>query len=289
MLTRSCLYRRALQDLKMPPLTHDNLEQPASRLLSIPSELRLEIWRLLLLPPNVRSLNGSHYSKQSPLFQFAMPLLCTCRQIYNEAASVLYDENLWIFIKEENLLSNPSGWAFYTSESTGNEFVAHPGGIPLPHYSKLENLVKNPTLSVDISYSNLEARLRSPEQYRYAVPYERFVMDQICTLVGNRVTRSETAMMLWLGDQPPGRSRSEIHNLLLQPFKAIRELTDVIIMGAASEKASQDLTKTMTTPVSSYAELEDILNEYKVEGNILSTRSGTPRLYLSMTREDASI
>ena len=219
----------------------------------------MKIWRLLFLAHNARVLDGSGSaeSKNSPLFQFAMSLLYTCRTIYEEAAAVLYRENLWIFFTEENELWNRNGWAFYTNESTQNRVVTSHRGLPLYFHNKIKALVTNPVLTVDISYSDLEMS-RSSRKYQFAVPFESCILHQICELLWHRALETGTKMIFCLGEQL-GRSRSELHDLLLLPFKNIRGLDQVIIKGAASKQAGQDLKKIMKSHISSFPEFEAIL------------------------------
>ena len=130
-------------------ISDGDVEPSTSRLMAIPTELRLKIWRLLLLAPNVRVLDGFKRPGETPLFEFAMPLLCTCRKIYNEASAVLYQENLWIVLAEENMFSNLHEWALYTDQNATSPIRAY-RGISLPIYSKIKDLIKNPILTVDI-------------------------------------------------------------------------------------------------------------------------------------------
>ncbi|MCJ1233239.1 hypothetical protein MMC14_001194 [Varicellaria rhodocarpa] len=67
----------------------------------------------------------------------------------------------------------------------------------------------------------------------------------------------------------PGGSRLELHSLLLRPFKALRGLKEVTLKGAISETACQNLSRTIRSSFNSYSEYEEILVEYKTEGNIL--------------------
>ena len=170
----------------VPPLSNQNGEPPVSRLMTIPLELRLKIWRLLLLAWNVRVLGSSKQtSKSIRLFEFAMPLLCTCRQIYEEDTTVLHGENLWMFFTEENVLDNGEGWAFY-SDKPRSQYVTFSQALSLPSHSQLKNLVKNPIPTVDVSYSDSEISRKS-RTYRYAVAFDRHIKPQICSLISKRV------------------------------------------------------------------------------------------------------
>ena len=242
------------------------VELSTSRLMSIPTELRLKIWRLLLLAPNVRVLDGFKRSGTSPHFDFAMPLLCTCRKIYNEASAVLYEENLWSVLTEENMVFNPHGRAFYTNQNTAGS-IEEDRSISLPTYSKIKDSIKNPVLTVDISYSDPKMSEKSGK-YQYAVAFDRYILLQICSVLWIRVLAVGVNMTLSLREHPRG-SRFELHSLLLRPFKVLRGLKEVTIKGVISGTVCQDLNRTLRSSFNSYPEYKEILTEYKTEGDLL--------------------
>ena len=251
----------------IPLLFNKNGDPPVSRLMTIPVELRLKIWRLLLLAWNVRILDSSkQISNYVQLFEFAMPLLCTCRQIYEEAASVLYNENFWMFFTEENALNNKDGWAFY-SDGPRSQFVTWNQAVCLPDQCKLKGLVKNPNLKVDISYSDLEMSKMS-HKYQYAIAFDRYLLPQLCGLISKRALETGIKMTLSLREHSV-MSRLEKCNLLLLPFKAVRGLHEVTVRGAVSKTVVKDLKRTMKSSFRSYSELEEILRDYKNQGNAL--------------------
>ncbi len=69
-----------------------------SPLLSLPPELRREVWRLVLLAPRrLRPMQGSNHGLLPRLVKVAdsIALLGACRQIYDEALDILYQCNLF--------------------------------------------------------------------------------------------------------------------------------------------------------------------------------------------------
>jgi len=69
-----------------------------SPLLSLPLELRREVWRLVLLAPRrLRPMQGSNQGLLPRLVKVAdsIALLGACRQIYDEALDILYQCNLF--------------------------------------------------------------------------------------------------------------------------------------------------------------------------------------------------
>ncbi len=69
-----------------------------SPLLSLPLELRREVWRLVLLAPRrLRPMQGSNHGLLPRLVKVAdsIALLGACRQIYDEALDILYQCNLF--------------------------------------------------------------------------------------------------------------------------------------------------------------------------------------------------
>ena len=73
--------------------SHSNLLPP---ILRLPPELRLKIYRLLLLSDRTVRMVWLKENESTPQPNRLFPaILCTCRLIYNEAAGVLYGENLF--------------------------------------------------------------------------------------------------------------------------------------------------------------------------------------------------
>lgn len=73
--------------------SHSNLLPP---ILRLPPELRLRIYRLLLLSDRTVRMVWLKENESIPQPNCLFPaILCTCRLIYNEAAGVLYGENVF--------------------------------------------------------------------------------------------------------------------------------------------------------------------------------------------------
>ena len=73
--------------------SHSNLLPP---ILRLPPELRLKIYRLLLLSDRTVRMVWLQDNELFPQPNCLFPaILCTCRLIYNEAAGVLYGENVF--------------------------------------------------------------------------------------------------------------------------------------------------------------------------------------------------
>jgi len=80
-----------------------------SRLLSLPAELRLQIYTLLLSPPHlatIRRISSRGYCSDYilPPLSLTPSLLGTCRQINNEATPILYGQNT--FAAHQSLLTD---------------------------------------------------------------------------------------------------------------------------------------------------------------------------------------
>ena len=139
-----------------------DLSNGPSPLLSLPRELRDEIYRLVLVPQanKPKDLTISHYSYKythpEPLDKerwLNTAILRTSRQIYQEASAILYDETVFFY-------NNPFVGLWYNGNNRHEKY----------HLCVLQTCSECPTvdkLPTTLMMSDTMARMRRVELYEY--------------------------------------------------------------------------------------------------------------------------
>ena len=232
--------------------------------MTVPREIRLEIWRLLLSATNRYITKHRKWSEPSSFFDFDLSILVVCKKIYREAASVLYDENMWIFLSEENITANPRNLALYTGEPRQGMGIYESAGLLIPSQHRLEDLIKSPILSIDLSY-------RGPQpdsafrKYKYAVAFERQIMPHICAMIWKRARKEDLNMTIKFQSQAV-KMTCGAYGHIISSLRTIRGLGNVKIWGPITEADRQQLEKDLESSYGSYGECAELLTEYLAQG-----------------------
>ena len=222
----------------------EQIDKTGSLLLSIPGEIRNQIWRYLLLTKYARELDP----KQN--LTISASILLTCRQIYRETSSILWGENYWIVVSEVWRGILPSH--LHRRPGLPFRFLDNPDQLP------------HPALAVAISFDDTPLVPEFRRTYTFA--YDRYFLVQTCIGFWKYASkhRAEAAVSL----MPHFKETSaKMQDLLLQPFTMVRGVKRAIIKGAASLEAERFLKNLMETRLMTYQDVYKMLQAYKDRGD----------------------
>lgn len=121
--------------------------QPSSPILRLPTELRLEIYRYLLVSGRtLRMVRRKEVGSSSPKNRLFPAILRTCRLVHSEAADVLYRDNFFLAHRVDESNSNAASIRrakFAIDLRTGDNGEGDVSKLPsfLRYHQKLEHLV----------------------------------------------------------------------------------------------------------------------------------------------------
>lgn len=219
-----------------------------AHLLDLPTEVRLEIFRQLLL---------TKHTKRAAPYQFAFPhtlqpaVLCVCRQFHQEAAHVLYRENVFVHIMTNyRFLDDDLHFAGLASIARGG--AAH----RFAHYS-LRAVFAFHALPQDMG------------PYHLMIPAED--LELFCMLFWLLRVRRLHQITLHLTVLPPiGDLQRSIakQESLLRPFQQLWHIARAAVDGDVDPRVVQRLKKALTEiiPSSPEARLRFVMS-LEAEGN----------------------
>lgn len=219
-----------------------------AHLWDLPTEVRLEIFRQLLL---------TKHSKRAAPYQFAFPhtlqpaVLCVCRQFHQEAGHVLYRENVFVHIMTNyRFLGDDLHFAGLASIARGR--AAH----RFAHYS-LRAVFAFHALPQDVG------------PYHFMIPAED--LELFCMLFWLLRVRRLHQITLHLTVLPPiGDLQRSIakQESLLRPFQQLWHIARAAVDGDVDPRVVQRLKKALTEiiPPSPEARLRFVMS-LEAEGN----------------------
>ena len=215
-----------------------------TRLIDIPVELRLEIFRHLL--------HAEYVYKPAPFPQMKLDtaILGVSRRVRSEASKVLYEENQWILVKG-NWIGGDYGK--YMQEC----------GLPIICHGAAMH-IQNAALLIDIKLNRDNGDPGTLETT--AIAYSEESLDELCRTFWQDALKCKMDITVTLTEQSD-KLRSVPHKRLLAPFSRVRGVQNAVIQGASSQAQAEALKKVMEDGDWTWPQIIDRLTNDKEEGN----------------------
>ncbi|MCJ1422879.1 hypothetical protein MMC29_000759 [Sticta canariensis] len=222
--------------------------------LRLPSEIRNEIYRLVLLRENVSTeiykVGGGSKTQgedaddivsaqsgevavgtircrcwRTYTIQFQVSILRANRQIYHEACSIFNLENFWTIVRV-----NKTGFGKQMKDR----------GFPIATADDLWRGFRFPVMRVTVIFPTLVDQ-RQSDAFLIATDHLKQLMRVLWTAKGS----SEIEVMIHV--QPPLTNKSPSERHLLHPFLRLRSIKKITILGVSKRRYISQLTSKLTT------------------------------------------
>ena len=219
--------------------------------LDLPGEIRNQIYRMVLTTKWAFKKAPYAHRFDSTCYELSPAILRANQQIYREARSILYDENLWIFLTvDSDIIRGGPGWN-------------PPKGYYLPAVSYREtDSIERPALTINIRY----------HPYRSGAELKHYVLgpESIPYLIGCLYRRNNHVIgpqnnlsCLWFMfrlQMSAAWSKDQLQQTLLMPFSQVWYCGRVCIQGARRE-FKEMLYRDMRNPSNAFQRLVKITIE----------------------------
>ncbi|KAI9872137.1 MAG: hypothetical protein M1830_002031 [Pleopsidium flavum] len=206
-------------------------------LLEIPGEIRNKVYRELLITDKVRNKDGICILEPA--------ILRTCRQIHKEASTILYGENKWVV---------------FTFNFHGFVGAWKRAGFPILSTNHI-NSIQSPALKVD--YRDHYFLHQYAQEYFVVTEYD---LPAICRAFwgDQKLDHAEFTITLNVRDES---CRREMQLQLLDPFREVRGVGGVKVVGAQPSSWAEQLQVVMKTPLTKFEDVYERAYTYQQRGD----------------------
>jgi len=214
--------------------------------LRLPGELRNKVYRHLL--------SAAYTSKglSNICYDFEPAILRVNRQIYKEARSILYEDNIWIVVK--------ANWKAYDFND-----MLKSNGFPVLTLRGV-GYIEKPSLKIEASFTYPNGEVGVKEVAAIALANDLLI--EISRCFWRHADKYSLNLTLTLGSPPYQVSRLQMQEKLLRPFGQARGVKKAVIKGAASKADGKALQKLMQSQVSTWEEVLGTLARFKRSGDV---------------------
>lgn len=214
-------------------------------LLTVPGEIRNEIYRMLLTTPYAYQQNTIKYAPLHPA------ILQTNRQIHTEAVNILHGENIWIIA---NITAG--GWP--------------PNSVRVPTVSKKHaGKIKHPALHINFK---MPIPAATPQPHVTLIMGEESI-DRFLETLWRMSTKDDTKEKFKASSlhltlfETPYHTKSKLQSTCLQPFGLVSGLRKLKIQGQVEPACAEEILYRAESGFKNVAQVQNVSQVYLNKGD----------------------